>query len=183
MAQDWHDDVLAFWFDEMDAAQWFNGSDELDNLTRSRFAKMLDELSRNPPKTVYSDPRQALAAVLLFDQFPRNMYRGMPRAFATDDIALRIARQAVDARFDDQLSPNERLFLYMPFQHSEVSADQGHSVMLFGSLALEEPLRYAIEHRDIIDRFGRFPHRNAVLGRESTAEELAFLEEHAGYGQ
>lgn len=183
MAQDWHDDVLAFWFDEMDAAQWFNGSEELDNLTRSRFAKMLDELSHNPPKTVYSDPRQALAAILLFDQFPRNMYRGTARAFATDDLALRIARQAVDARFDDQLSPNKRLFLYMPFQHSEVSADQGHSVMLFGSLALEEPLRYAIEHRDIIDRFGRFPHRNAVLGRESTADELAFLEQHAGYGQ
>src|SRR5690606_35554024 len=132
---------------------------------------------------VYSNPRKALAAVLLFDHFPRNMYRGMPRAFATDDIALRIARQAVDARSDDQFSPNGRLFLYMPFQHHEVPSDLGPCVILVGSLALEEPLRYAIEHRHIIDRFGRFPHRNAVLGRESTAEELAFLEEHAGYGQ
>ena len=183
MAEKWIDDVLAFWFGELKPEIWFQGSKELDEQIRSRFGQVLETLSNNPPQIIYSDPRAALAAVLVLDQFSRNMFRGTARAFATDDLALRIARQAVEAKFDDKLSPSEKLFLYMPFQHSEVSADQGHSVMLFGALGMEEPLRYAIEHRDIIERFGRFPHRNAVLGRESTKDELAFLQQHAGFGQ
>lgn len=183
MTKKWVDDVLAFWFGELTPQIWFEGSKELDEQISSRFKTLLEELSQNPPPDVYSDPRAALAAIIVLDQFPRNMFRGTARAFATDDLALRIARQAIEAKFDDMLSASERLFLYMPFQHSEISADQGHSIMLFGALGIEEPLRYAIEHRDIIDRFGRFPYRNAALGRESTEDERIFLQEHAGFGQ
>ena len=183
MTNTWVDDVLAFWFEELGPELWFKGSDELDTQTKSRFQNLFETLSTNPPAEVYSDPRAAVAAILVLDQFPRNMFRGTPRAFATDDLAMRIARQAIEAKLDDKLSPEERLFLYMPFQHSEISADQGHSVMLFGALGMEQPLAFAIDHRDIIQRFGRFPHRNAVLGRKSTDAELAFMQEHAGFGQ
>lgn len=183
MQDGWVDDVLAFWFRELEPKQWFFSTKELDDLIRARFGHLVTEISIDSPAAASTDPKVALAAVIVLDQFPRNIYRGTARAFATDDLALRIATQAVDNRLDQQLEPPERLFLYLPFEHSEVSADQDRSVMLFEALGMEEPLRYAIEHRDIIRRFGRFPHRNAILGRQSTEEELAFMKEHAGYGQ
>ena len=130
-----------------------------------------------------ASPRGALAAAIVLDQFPRNMYRGTAKAFATDDLAIRLARQAIENKVDEHLTPAERLFLYMPFQHSEILADQEHAVMLFKALGQENALRYAIEHRDIIARFGRFPHRNRALGRQSTPEEEVFLQEHKGFGQ
>ncbi len=183
MAAQWIEDVLSFWFDELGPEEWFEGSPELDETIRTRFGDLYESLTSGVPDEVLDEPRGALAAVILFDQFPRNMYRGTARAFVTDDVAVGIARKAVEKGFDNSLPPEQRQFLYMPFQHSEVSADQEHSVMLFKALGNEEGLRYAIEHRDIIDRFGRFPHRNRALGRESTADELAFLEGHKGFGQ
>lgn len=183
MAGNWVDEVLTFWFDEVGQDAWFKGNSKLDAKIRDRFGALYEKLSAHAPKEGAEDPRGALAAVILFDQFPRNMFRGKAKAFATDDLAIRIAREAVTSRFDEKLSPEERQFLYMPFQHSEVSADQEHAVMLFKAIDDEEALRYAIEHRDIIQRFGRFPHRNETLGRKSTPEELAFLEEHKGFGQ
>lgn len=183
MAGKWIDDVLSFWFDEVGLESWFKGSAELDKTIRSRFSALHERLSKELPKEAITDPRGALAAVILFDQFPRNIYRGTAKAFSTDDVAIRIAREAVDKKLDENLPPEQKQFLYMPFQHSEISADQEHAVMLFKALGHEEGLRYAIEHRDIIERFGRFPHRNKVLGRESTPEELAFLEGHKGFGQ
>ena len=183
MKEGWVKEVLSFWFGELEPKQWFSSTKEIDDQIRTRFGHLIDEISVNPPAEAYSDPRTALAAVIVLDQFPRNIFRGTSRAFATDELALRIATQAVDNRLDGKLEPQERLFLHLPFEHSEVSADQDRSVMLYEALGMEEPLRYAVEHRDIIRRFGRFPHRNAVLGRESTEEELAFMKEHAGYGQ
>lgn len=183
MENKWVDDVLKFWFEELDEKQWFFSTKELDEQIRERFGSLISKLSTTPPAELSAEPRTALAAVVALDQFPRNIFRGTARAFATDNLALRIAADAVDNRLDANLSPNERLFLYLPFEHSEVSADQDRSVMLCEALGLDEPLRYAIEHRDIIRRFGRFPHRNAVLGRSSNEEELAFMKEHAGYGQ
>ncbi|WP_011579416.1 MULTISPECIES: DUF924 family protein [Chelativorans] len=183
MADRWVEEILTFWFEEVGPEGWFKPTPELDETVRKRFGALHKRLAANPPEAAGKSQRAALASIILFDQFPRNMFRGSAAAFATDDLALRIAREALDKGFDDGLTPAERQFLYMPFMHSEISADQEHCVMLFKALGNEEALRYAIEHRDIIERFGRFPHRNRTLGRESTGEELAFLEAHKGYGQ
>ncbi|WP_173934412.1 DUF924 family protein [Chelativorans sp. Marseille-P2723] len=183
MAGSWIDDVLSFWFEEVGKEGWFSGGPDLDEAIRRRFGALHEEMSSNLASEAIDDPRGTLAAVILFDQFPRNMYRGTAKAFSTDDLAIRIAREAIERKFDEGMTPEQKQFLYMPFQHSEISADQENAVMLFKSLGNEEGLRYAIEHRDIIERFGRFPHRNKALGRESTQEELAFLEEHEGFGQ
>ena len=123
-----------------------------------------------------SDPRGSLALVIVLDQFSRNLFRGDPKAFAWDDTALSHARRAIDRGFAPALPVVERQFLYMPFQHSEDLTVQAESVALFETIG-EHALGFARRHQEIIERFGRFPHRNAVLGRESTAEELKFLEE------
>ena len=119
------------------------------------------------------DPLTALAAVILFDQFPRNMFRGDAEQFATDHLALAIARAAVDRGFDDQLQSKERGFLYMPFEHSESLADQKRSLQLFTALGDDYLLGFAKKHHDVIERFGRFPHRNAILGRAPRPAEVA----------
>jgi len=183
MAANWVDDILSFWFDEVGPENWFKSTKELDGTIRRRFGALHGRLAASPPEEMAEDARAALAAIILFDQFPRNIYRGTAQAFSTDDLALQISRDALDKKFDEKLPPEHRQFLYMPFQHSEVSADQEQAVMLFKALGNEEGLRYAIEHRDIIQQFGRFPHRNRALGRASTPEELAFLEKHQGFGQ
>src|SRR5690606_3872859 len=128
-----------------------------------------------PPKTDGLTPRRALAPLIVLDQFSRNMFRGSSKAFAADHIALAVARAAVDASLDTQLDPAARLFVYLPFEHSEDMADQNRSVALIAALGNAEWDRYAIAHRDIIERFGRFPHRNEALSRASTDEEVAFL--------
>jgi uncharacterized protein (DUF924 family) len=179
----WHEEVLKFWFEELTPEDWFTSKPETDALVRERFGDLHNALKAAPPPEVETDPRAALAAVILFDQFPRNIFRSQPDAFSSDDLALHIARKALDKRFDHDMTNVEKQFLYMPFQHSEVSADQERSVDLFKSLGNEEALKYAIEHREIIDRFGRFPHRNRVLGRTTTEAEAAFMEGHEGYGQ
>ena len=124
-------------------------------------------------------PRSGLALVLLLDQFPRNMFRSTPRAFATDTMAREVATHLIHTGVDRQLLPVERAFVYMPFMHGETPADQHASVALFQQLAQEREyltfVTFAIKHREVIDRFGRFPHRNAILGRPSTPEEAAFL--------
>ena len=183
MAQIWIDEILSFWFDEVGPKHWFASTPELDASIRQRFGHLHEKLSRELPKEVTEDARAALAAIILFDQFPRNMYRGTAKAFSTDDLALRIAREALEKRLDEGMPPEQKQFLYLPFQHSEVSADQEHSVMLYQALGNEEGIRYAVDHRDIIQRFGRFPHRNKALGRASTPDETAFLEGHKGFGQ
>ncbi|MEO5972041.1 MAG: DUF924 family protein, partial [Sphingomicrobium sp.] len=118
-------------------------------------------------------PLTALAGVILFDQFPRNMFRGHADQFATDHLARGIARAAVDRKFDDELAPTERGFLYMPFEHSESLADQRRSLLLFTALGDDYLLGYAHKHHDVIARFGRFPHRNAMLGRTPRPAEIA----------
>jgi uncharacterized protein (DUF924 family) len=179
----WHDDVLRFWFEELTPEDWFVAKPETDALVRDRFGGLLDEMKASPPPEIETDPRAALAAVIVFDQFPRNIHRRQPDAFSSDDLALRIARGAMDRGFDANMTNAERQFLYMPFQHSEVLSDQERSVDLFKSLADDEGLKYALEHREIIARFGRFPHRNRVLGRVTTDAEEQFLQEHQGFGQ
>jgi uncharacterized protein (DUF924 family) len=169
---DWRADVLKFWF-ALDPKDWWGGPKKLDEDIREQFLELWKEKRQLPPATFLTDPLTAIAAVILFDQFPRNMFRGDAEQFATDPLALAIAKGAVDRDLDEQLEPQERKFLYMPFQHSENLDDQNLGVLLFTRLGDEEQLDYAKKHRDIIARFGRFPHRNEILGRAPRPDEIA----------
>ena len=170
--RDWRADVLKFWFG-LSREQWWNGRPELDHRIRQNFLKLWAEKRRLPIDAFLDDPLTAAAAVILFDQFPRNMFRGHADQFATDHLALAIAKAAIDRHLDKQLKPQERLFLYMPFQHSEDLADQKRSLLLFTELGEPEQIKYSRIHHDLIERFGRFPHRNALLGRASRPDEIA----------
>ena len=169
---DWRADVLKFWFG-LSREQWWNGGPELDHRIRQNFLKLWAEKRRLPIDAFLDDPLTAAAAVILFDQFPRNMFRGHADQFATDHLALAIAKAAIDRHLDKQLQPQERLFLYMPFQHSEDLADQKRSLLLFTELGEPEQIKYSRIHHDLIERFGRFPHRIALLGRASRPDEIA----------
>jgi len=173
----WVGDVIRFWLEETPAEARFRKDPAFDAEIAARFGTLVDELSANPPDPSRLTPRVALATVIALDQFPRNMFRGSARAFAADPIALRTARAAVEAGYDQGLDKDARLFLYLPFEHSETMADQHRSVALISALGDPELERYAVAHLDIVQRFGRFPHRNAALGRNSTPEEIAFLKE------
>ena len=169
---DWRSDVLRFWFG-LDPKQWWKTNPELDHRIREQFLKLWTEKRQLPVDSFLNDPLTALAGVILFDQFPRNMLRDHADAYSTDHLALAIAKGAVDARLDEQLQPQERKFLYMPFQHSENLDDQNRALLLFTELGDDEQIKYAKHHRGIIERFGRFPHRNAILGRASRPDEIA----------
>ncbi len=173
----WVADVLRFWLEETPSEARFKRNPELDAAIRQRFAGVHQALLRAPPDAPALTPRQALAAIIVLDQFSRNMFRGQPEAFAGDASALRIAKHAVATGFDRSLDKDGRLFLYLPFEHAEDLALQDRSVALIGALDDPQLDAFAVAHRDIIRRFGRFPHRNAALGRPSTVEEIAFLTE------
>jgi uncharacterized protein (DUF924 family) len=169
---DWRRDLLTFWFG-LKPEQWWTADPELDEECRRRFLKLWAEKRQLPVSAFLDDTLTTLAGVILFDQIPRNMFRGHADQFATDHLALAIAKAAIDRGFDEQLSRQERGFLYMPFQHSENLADQNRGVLLFSELGDENMLGYAKKHRDVIERFGRFPHRNAILGRTPRPDEIA----------
>ena len=171
------DEVLAFWFDELTPDDWFGGGDEVDDRIRGRFLALHEALRDGVPESWRATARGMLAAVIALDQFPRNMYRGDAQAFAADPMALALATEGIELGLDQAMSKDERKFFYLPFEHSEDPAVQARSVELFASLDDEDTLGYAVRHQEIIDRFGRFPHRNEVLGRESTPEEIEFLKE------
>ena len=169
---DWRNDVLKYWL-ALGPERWWRAGPELDQEIRRRFLKLWSEKRELPVAAFVDHPLTALAGVILFDQFSRNMFRGQADQFATDHLALAIARTAVDRKLDDELEQQERGFLYMPFQHSEVIADQRQSLLLFTALGDAYQLRYAKKHHDLIERFGRFPHRNAILGRAPRPQEIA----------
>ena len=176
----WVERVLHFWFEELQPGAWFVKNASVDALVRERFLTLYECIAAMRPSEP-ADARECVAAVIVLDQFPRNMFRGSPRAYATDAQALAIAEHAIRAGLDVVSSAQQRMFLYMPFQHSEDVAIQARSVGLFEQLGLPEALDYARQHCDVIERFGRFPHRNAVLGRTTTAEEARFLATHPGF--
>lgn len=175
-------DVLDFWFGESAERgkphkRWFEKDPAFDAEVARRFRSLHDRLSTNLD---WLDPApQCLARIVVLDQFPRHIYRGMAGAFSTDSLALEAARHLAAKGWDRSLLPVERMFAYLPFQHSESLADQERAIELYRPLKgfpeTADTDRYAVAHRDIIRRFGRFPHRNAALGRTSTAEELEFL--------
>ncbi|CAN5271584.1 DUF924 family protein [soil metagenome] len=171
----WVEHVLAFWFGTLPPADWFVKHAALDEAIGKQFLPVHATLSAQSPAA--SSARVALAAVVVLDQFSRNLFRGDPRAFASDAAARAIASSAIDARWDLQMSAAERLFLYMPFEHSESLIDQDRAVALVQTLGNDDWAHFARMHQQIIARFGRFPHRNAALGRVSTEAELAFLSE------
>jgi uncharacterized protein (DUF924 family) len=174
---DWRRDLLSFWFG-LDPKQWWNGGPELDEECRQRFLNLWAEKRQLPVNSFLDNPLTALAGVILFDQIPRNAFRGDAEQFATDHIALAIAKEAIHRGYDDQLGHDERCFLYMPLEHSEILADQNWSVQLFTALGDDYLLGFARKHHDVIARFGRFPHRNAMLGRAPRPGELAAGDVH-----
>ena len=171
------DEIIRFWFEELLPKDWFRKDEAVDGTIASRFGATYHELRSGVPASWLDKPEDFLAAILVLDQFPRNMFREEARAFATDQPALALAKRAIAEGAAAKLSPNQRSFIYVPFQHSEDKADQARSVALFTVLGQPLGLDFALRHQAIIDRFGRFPHRNAVLGRASTEEEQAFLAE------
>ena len=175
----WIGDVLDFWFRKIGARHWFSRSAEVDAEIRGRFLALYEQLVASAAAGI-DGSRPLRAAVIVLDQFSRNMFRDSPRAFAADPLARRLARQVIEHGFDSGLADAERLFVYLPFEHSEDRADQALSCELIGRLGNDDWTQYALAHKAIIDRFGRFPHRNAVLGRTSTAEEIARLAQPMG---
>lgn len=172
--------VVAFWRDA-GYRMWFGGGADFDAQCRDRFLEAHHAAARREFERWMDDADGALALVLLLDQIPRNVFRGSAHAYATDALARHYTARALGAGFDAQVDPRLRLFLYMPFEHSEDPADQDRAVELFTALGDAETLKYAVAHRDVIARFGRFPHRNAALGRTNTPEEQAWLDAGGGF--
>lgn len=176
-------EVLHYWFDELEPQQWFQSSLAVDEAVRDRFLVTYQMASEGLSHHWADDADGALALVIVLDQFPRHMFRGTTKAFSTDDKALVIAKEAVGKGFDQVLESVKRGFLYLPFQHSENLDDQKRSVELYGKMAKENPAgdMYAKRHLLPIEKFGRFPHRNEILGRESSPEEIEFLKTNGGF--
>ncbi|PHQ72051.1 MAG: hypothetical protein COB97_00465 [Paracoccus sp.] len=174
-------DVRDFWFSDQMQPFWFKKSDDIDRQIIQLFGETYEAAHAGRLKHWLDGPEDALALAIVLDQFPRNMFRGSARSFESNDLALTVARQALADGHDQQLDPTRRQFLYLPFMHSEDLQDQERSVSLYEALGNEHSLHFAREHRDIVARFGRFPHRNTVLGRENTPEETEFLKTHDGF--
>jgi uncharacterized protein (DUF924 family) len=172
-----YSEILRFWFEEIDPAKWWSKDDAFDQLIRARFAQVHAQAMRCELFEWRADPKGRLAEVIVLDQFSRNMYRGSPLAFAGDALALALAQEAVLARADEALSPTERSFLYLPFMHSESLKIHEVAVKLYRKNGIQGNLDFEIRHKQIIERFGRYPHRNGILGRQSTDEEIEFLKQ------
>ncbi|MFT5832174.1 MAG: hypothetical protein ACI9SY_000557 [Candidatus Paceibacteria bacterium] len=168
-------DVLQFWFEELTPQDWFAGGVELDAKITERFADVHARVAAGEFAQYRTDAHSHLAEVIVLDQFSRQIYRNAAPAFVYDYLALALAQHAIAAGFDQQLENDARMFLYMPFMHSESSMIHTDAVKLFEALGNVETLKFEHIHKDIIDEFGRYPHRNETLGRESTTEEKDYL--------
>ena len=175
----WVGEVLRFWFEELGESEWFAKDHHIDAQIRQRFLTLHGQIASLDARDA-ATPRALLAAVIVLDQFSRNLYRDSPRAYVADPMARRLSRAAIGEGFDAAMTDSERMFLYLPFEHSENRDDQADSVRLFTQLGNDKWTEYAVAHQRIIERFGRFPHRNAILGRQSSAAELALLQDPMG---
>lgn len=169
------EDVIAFWR-HAGPAKWFTKDEHFDAEIRQRFMLLWEKAAGGELDHWQNSVQGTLALLLVLDQFPRNMFRNNARAFSTDAKARLVAKSTIERGFDQHIAPDLRAFVYLPFEHSEDLQDQKYSMMLFQALGDENYLRYAQIHQDIIEQFGRFPHRNKVLGRKSTPAEQAFLD-------
>lgn len=168
-------DVLTFWFEDIKPSQWWKKDPDLDNEITLAFGDIHRQATQCELYLWRQTPAGRLAEILVLDQFSRNIHRNSPQAFAADSQALALAQEAVAGGADTHLSPTERNFLYMPYMHSESAEIHNVAVSLFSASGLTESQEYELKHKVIIDRFGRYPHRNAILGRESTPAEIKFL--------
>ena len=169
--------VLDFWFKELEPRQWWVKDCDLDQLIKQRFLNTLTQACKCELFHWRDSAQGRLAEVIVLDQFSRNIYRDKPESFANDSLALALAQETVAAGLDQKLSPVERSFLYLPYMHSESAAIHEQAVTLYQANGIADNLEFEYKHKAIIDRFGRYPHRNAILGRQSSAEELAFLQQ------
>jgi uncharacterized protein (DUF924 family) len=168
-------DILDFWFSDEVRKLWFNSTPEFDASLRERFLPMWQQASRGELDHWLENTTGCLALVIILDQFPLNMFRSEAQSFATEAQSREVAQLAIDQGFDQGLEAKQRAFLYMPFMHSETLADQQRALELFDQPGLDDNLRFARHHHDIIEKFGRFPHRNEALGRASSAAEIEYL--------
>ena len=169
------EELLQFWFADRVRPLWFNATPAFDAELRERYLDTYRAALAGEKASWADTPEGALALVICLDQLPLNMFRGQPESFAGEAPSRQIAAAAIEQGFDQTLNGAQKAFLYLPFMHSETLADQERSLKLFEDAGLTDNLRWAKHHRDIVARFGRFPHRNAILGRQNTPEELAYL--------
>ena len=167
--------VLDFWFDPENKEFWFSKSDEFDLELEEKFGHTLQQAMQCELWTWRETAEGRLAEIIVLDQFPRNLFRDHPASFAQDPLALSLAQEAVRLDLDQQLAPDQRCFMYMPFMHSESKIIHAQALQLFEALGNPMNLDFELKHKTIIDRFGRYPHRNQILERESTPEEVEFL--------
>lgn len=182
--KDFQKDILDFWFVETQPAQWFQVNPDFDQLVIDRFSEPYEMAARGEFDEWKNNADGTLALCILLDQMPRNMFRGTPKAFATDKKALIISKFAISKGLDQVLTPQKRRFLYLPFEHSENINDQKTCVELFEKMKDDDPLGYdyAVRHLKVIEKYNRFPHRNKILGRDNTPEEEEYLAQpNAGF--
>lgn len=169
--------VLEFWFKELQPKDWFVTNADIDQLITNRFSELLEQASKCELSGWRTTPHGRLAEVIVLDQFSRNIYRNTAKAFSQDPLALALAQEAIASGAEQSLSTVEKSFLFMPFMHSESPIIHEKAELLFKQPGMENNYDFELKHKVIIDRFGRYPHRNQLLGRESTAEEIEFLKQ------
>lgn len=172
-----YEEILGFWFEEIEPSKWWKKDEDFDRSLIQRFSGIHAQAARCELFDWRAIPRGRLAEIIVLDQFSRNMFRGSPLAFANDALALALAQEAVSAGADEALSPVQRSFLYMPYMHSESLKIHDVAVDLFRRNGIKGNLDFEIKHKSIIERFGRYPHRNSILGRASTEDEIEFLKQ------
>jgi uncharacterized protein (DUF924 family) len=168
--------VLDFWFKEIDQSFWFKKDEGFDTEISRRFLGLYEKIVKGETSEWRATPQGRLAEIIVLDQFSRNMFRDTPQSFAADPLALKLAQEAVRYGDDQRLPIQQRNFIYMPYMHSEKLAVHIEAVKLFSQPGLENNLKFELRHKDIIEKFGRFPHRNAILGRNTSPEEAEFLQ-------
>ena len=172
-----YQEIIDFWFTELEPAKWWQKDSALDLMIQTRFGELHTQATAGELFNWCDTALGSLAEIILLDQFSRNIYRDTPQSFAYDAMALALSQSAIAKKFDNDLTPVQRVFLYIPFMHSESKLIHTHAVTLFRSVGIQSNLDFEFQHKAIIDRFGRYPHRNHILGRQSTAEEIAFLQQ------
>ncbi len=167
--------ILDFWFSNTNKKHWFNSTVEFDQLIKSKFESIWESAAKRDLDDWKNDPESALALIIVLDQFPLNMFRGDKKSFSTETYAIEISLHCINNKFDKLIDIEKLSFLYLPLMHSENIEDQNLSVSLFERAGLEDNLKFAKHHRDIVKKFGRFPHRNAILNRVSDSDEIEYL--------
>ncbi len=169
------DEILDYWFSEPMTKHWFKSTTAIDADIRTRFEGVWEQARQGKLEHWTATANGCLALIIVFDQLPLNMYRGQAKSFATEAMGIATARQAIEKGFDKEIAPDRLMFMYMPFMHSENMQDQDDGVRLFSDAGLDENAKFALHHRSIVERFGRFPHRNEILGRPSSVAETAYM--------